>query len=348
MGSNINVNKPLVMAALVLLAIVTMTDHCISYTLASRELSTGDDNAMMTRYEKWMVQYGRNYKDDAEKARRFQVFKANAEFVDRSNAAGKKYTLATNKFADLTSEEFAAMYTGFKPLPSGAKKVPGFKYQNFKLSDDDQTVDWRQQGAVTGIKNQGQCGCCWAFSTAGAVEGIHAITTGELLSLSAQQLVDCSTSGVNNGCNGGNMDIAFQYIADGGGIATEGAYPYAGAQGACQAVQPAVTISGHQDVPSGDEGALAQAVANQPVSVGIDGADQAFQLYSGGMMTADGCGTVMNHAVLAIGYGAADDGSQYWLLKNQWGEGWGEGGYMTLERGTDACGVATMPSYPIA
>ncbi|OEL26974.1 Senescence-specific cysteine protease SAG39 [Dichanthelium oligosanthes] len=301
---------------------------------------------MKARHEKWMAEHGRTYNDKAEKARRFQVFMANAAFVDRSNAAGgKKYRLAVNKFADMTNDEFMAMYTGFKPVPTGAKKMPGFKYENVTLLEDQQAVDWRQNGAVTGIKNQGQCGCCWAFSAVAAVEGINQIRTGQLVSLSEQQVLDCSTNG-NSGCNGGFMDNAFQYIIGNGGLTTEDAYPYTAMQGMCQSVQPVVSISGYQDVPSDDEGALAAAVANQPVSVAIDAHN--FQFYTGGVMTGDSCGTNLNHAMTAIGYGTAEDGSPYWLLKNQWGQSWGEGGYLRLERGTGACGVAKQASYPVA
>ncbi|RLM68951.1 zingipain-2-like [Panicum miliaceum] len=334
-------------AALMLLAAITMMGHFF-VEVESRDLLAGNygEEAMKERHHKWMAKHGRAYNGEAEKAHRFQVFKANAAFVDRSNAAaGKKYHLAINEFADMTSDEFMALYTGFKPVPTGVKKMPGFMYGNVTLSSDDQQmVDWRQKGAVTGVKNQGHCGCCWAFSAVAAVEGIHQISTGNLVSLSEQQVLDCSTDG-NNGCNGGFMDNAFQYIIDNGGLTTEDAYSYNAAQGTCQSVQPMVTISGYQDVPSEDEAALAAAVANQPVSVAIDAHN--FQFYNGGVMTGDSCGTDLNHAVTAIGYGTAEDGSPYWLLKNQWGQNWGEGGYMRLERGTGACGVAKRACYPV-
>ncbi|CAL4988279.1 unnamed protein product [Urochloa decumbens] len=347
MASYIGGNKPLVTVALMLLAAITMMGDML-VEVESRELSAGSysEEAMKARHHMWMAEHGRTYNDEAEKAHRFQVFKANAAFVDRSNAAGgKKYHLAINKFADMTNDEFLAMYTGFKSVPAGAKKMPGFKYENFTLLEDQQAVDWRQKGAVTDVKNQGQCGCCWAFSAVAAVEGIHQISTGELVSLSEQQVLDCSTNG-NNGCSGGLMDNAFQYIISNGGLTTEDAYPYTSAQGMCQSVQPTVTISSYQDVPSNDEDALAAAVTNQPVSVAVDAHN--FQFYTGGVMTGDSCGTDLNHAVTAIGYDTAEDGTPYWLLKNQWGQNWGEGGYMRLERGTGACGVAKRASYPVA
>lgn len=178
-----------------------------------------------------------------------------------------------------------------------------------------------------------------------AIEGIHHIKTGELVSLSEQQLLDCSTNG-NYGCDGGNMDNAFEYIISNGGITTEDAYQYTAIQDMCQSVQPAVTIRSYQDVPRYDEDALAAAVANQPVSVGVDANN--FQFYDGGVMTTDSCGTDLNHAVTIVGYGTAEDGSQYWLIKNSWGETWGEGGYLRLERGVNACGLTIQASYPVA
>ncbi|CAL4995248.1 unnamed protein product [Urochloa decumbens] len=343
MASYIANKPPIMAAALTLLAVLTAANCIFCTTAASRDYG---EEAMKARHEEWMAEYGRTYKDAAEKARRFQVFMANAAFVDSSNAAGdKKYHLATNEFADMTYDEFIARYTGFIPMPDTGKKMPGFKYENVTLSDDQQTVDWRKKGAVTGVKNQGQCGCCWAFSAVAAIEGINQIKTGKLVTLSEQQVLDCSTNDGNQGCQGGLMDNAFKYIVNNGGITRNESYPYVARQGMCKSVQPMVTISGYQDVPNNDETALAAAVANQPVSVAVD-ANRNWQMYGGGMMTADRCGTKLNHAVTAVGYGT-ENGNQYWLLKNQWGSQWGDGGYMKLQRGAGACGVAMKASYPV-
>ncbi|KAF8656043.1 hypothetical protein HU200_060837 [Digitaria exilis] len=319
MASYIGKHTRLTAAFMLLLAVVIVMGY-ILIEVEGRNLFAGvyGEEAMKERHQKWMAQHDRAYKDEVEKAQRFRVFMANAAFVDRSNAKGGKYRLAINKFADMTNEEFVAQYTGFRPVPTGVKKISGFTYENFTLSDDQQAaVDWRQKGAVTGVKNQGPCGCCWAFSAVAALEGIHQISTGNL------------------------------YVISNGGLTTEDAYRYNAMQSMCQtSVQPAVAISGYQDVPSEDDGALAAAVANQPVSVGVDA--HSFQFYNGGVMTGESCGTNSNHAVTAIGYGTTEDGSPYWLLKNQWGQNWGEGGYMRLERGTGACGVAKQASYPVA
>ncbi|KAL6888195.1 hypothetical protein ACP4OV_009221 [Aristida adscensionis] len=315
--------------------------------LAASEASTGGLSvaAMKARHEMWMAEYGRTYKDEAEKAQRFKVFMANAYFIDKSNAAeNRTYVLGTNEFADMSNKEFMGTYARYKPMTSWAKKLPGFKYVNVTLADIPDEIDWTKKGAVTKIKHQKNCACCWAFSATATVEGIHQITTGNLLSLSEQQLLDCSNE--NQNCNGGITAFAFEHIIHNGGIATEDDYPYTGVRGKCkQDVNLPVKITSYEAVTRKNEDALAAAVAHQPVAVSVD--SRKFQHYNGGVMTAHGCSTTVTHSLVVVGYGL-DDGTKYWLLKNCWGEHWGEKGYLRLERGTGACGIDEEPSYPVA
>ncbi|WVZ60578.1 hypothetical protein U9M48_010581 [Paspalum notatum var. saurae] len=327
--------------------------------LAGRELAAaaagGDDAAMALRHEKWMAEHGRAYKDEAEKARRLEIFRANAKLIDAFNAVeGNTHRLTTNRFADLTDDEFRAAWTGYRaPAALAATSGGGrFRYENFSLADAPQSMDWRAMGAVTGVKDQGDCGCCWAFSAVAAAEGLNKIQTGRLVSLSEQELVDCNVDDVNQGCEGGLMDDAFQFMARRGGLASESSYPYRGVDGSCRssaAAARAATVRGHEDVPRNNEAALAAAVAHQPVSVAINGEALAFKFYGGGVLDGD-CSTELNHAITAVGYGTAGDGSKYWLMKNSWGASWGEGGYVRIRRGVrgeGVCGLAKLPSYPV-
>uniref|UniRef100_A0A2N9GSM6 Cathepsin propeptide inhibitor domain-containing protein n=1 Tax=Fagus sylvatica TaxID=28930 RepID=A0A2N9GSM6_FAGSY len=272
------------------------------------------------------LKYGRNYADNAEKKKRFKIFKENAKFIDKFNNEGNHtYKLNVNEFADLTNEEFVASRTGYKiPTLRSSPKTTTFKYKS--LTEIPMSMDWREKGAVTSIKNQGSCGCCWVFSAVAAVEGIIQITT----------------------------DKAFKYIILNQGIASEENYQYVDMNGTCdyqKASNYAAKISHFYDVPPNNEQALLQAVATQPVSVALDAKNPAFRFYSSGVYSGE-CGTETNHAVTTIGYGTNDDGTQYWLIKNSWGTHWGEDGYMRIKRGIGApeglCGIAKEPSYPVA
>uniref|UniRef100_A0ACD5WY55 Uncharacterized protein n=1 Tax=Avena sativa TaxID=4498 RepID=A0ACD5WY55_AVESA len=345
--------------------LVTMS-CCTQFALAARKVSTGaaHDKAMRERYEKWIAEHGRTYKDSAEKARRFQVFKSNAHLIDSYNAAagpgGKSRPgLTTNNFADLTEAEFNNIYIRRRPRPRPPPIVvgTGFMYGNMGLSDVPASIDWREKGAVTTIKNQGSCGCCWAFSAAVAVEGIHQIRTQKLVSLSVQQLVDCSTGENNRGCNLGDMDEAFRYIVHSGGITTDKAYGYEAQQGTCRSSgkKAAAKIRNFQYVLPGNETALLLAVAHQPVSIALDGSNTAFRFFAGaGIFGADGqqCTTDLNHAVTAVGYGTDENGTKYWLIKNSWGSDWGDNGYVKIARDVASngglCGLAMQASYPVA
>lgn len=310
--------------------------------------------SMYERHEEWMARYGRGYKDASEKEKRYNIFKENVARIEAFNKANDKpYKLGVNAFADLTNEEFKATRNRFKGhMCSQLTKTASFKYEN--ITAVPASMDWTKKGAVTPIKDQGQCGCCWAFSAIAAVEGIHEIATGKLVSLSEQELVDCDTKGEDEGCNGGLMDDAFKFIIQNHGIASETTYPYQGVDGKCSASKEnshAAKITGYEDVPANSEAALLKAVANQPVSVAIDASGFDFQFYSSGVFTGP-CGTELDHGVTAVGYGASSDGTKYWLVKNSWGTAWGQEGYIMMQRDIAAkeglCGIAMEASYPTA
>jgi len=276
------------------------------------------------------------------------TFKKNLQFIKSHNAGNHSTTVGLNEFADMTNDEFGSVMKGYNHI-----RRPYIRSKNEKVLLDairvPSSIDWTEKGVVTPVKNQGQCGSCWSFSTTGSIEGANAIKTGNLVSLSEQELVDCAGSYGNNGCNGGLMDYAFEYVRD-KGLCTESSYPYTGKDGRCESkCSAAVKISGYTDVPPQDEDAMMQAVAKGPVSVAIEADRSVFQFYSSGVMTSAQCGTQLDHGVLVVGYGE-DNGQKYWKVKNSWGATWGQEGYILLGRGDNqsagTCGVLMQPSYP--
>ncbi|KAF2579207.1 hypothetical protein F2Q68_00002177, partial [Brassica cretica] len=235
-------------------------------------------------YERWRSHHtiARSFE---EKAKRFNVFKHNVRHIHETNKKEKPYKLKLNKFGDMTTEEFRRSYAGSNikhhRMLKGERRATGkFMYANVNALPT--SVDWRKNGAVTPVKNQGQCGSCWAFSTVVAVEGINQIRTKELTSLSEQELVDCDTN-ENQGCSGGLMDLAFEFIKEKGGLTSELVYPYQASDETCDKNKenaPVVSIDGHEDVPENSEDDLMKAVSHQPVSVAIDAGSSDFQFYS--------------------------------------------------------------------
>jgi len=302
---------------------------------------------------KYKKTHAKSYSANEDRVR-YGIWKSNSEYVVKHNDEADKgihtFWLKMNKFADMTSQEFVKIYNGFNASLSSSQAGSNMLFvnnENLKVPD---SIDWRTKGYVTPVKNQGQCGSCWSFSTTGSLEGQHFRSTGKLVSLSEQNLVDCSAKEGNAGCNGGLMDQAFQYIKENNGIDTEASYPYKAVDGKCHfsASNVGATVSGYVDVQTKDEDALKQAVGTVgPVSIAIDASHISFQLYSHGIYYERFCSqTRLDHGVLAAGYGT-DGESDYWLVKNSWGESWGDSGYIKMSRNRrNNCGVATSASYP--
>ncbi|XP_010536661.1 PREDICTED: KDEL-tailed cysteine endopeptidase CEP1 [Tarenaya hassleriana] len=337
--------------AVLALILLLIQETAKGFDFDEKDLET--EERLWELYEKWRSHHTVSRSLD-EKQKRFNVFKHNVRHVHETNKQDRPYKLKLNMFGDMTSEEFRRTYAGSNVkhhrMLQGEKRGSG----NFMYADVSRvptSIDWRKKGAVTPVKNQGQCGSCWAFSTVVAVEGINQIKTKDLVSLSEQELVDCDTT-ENQGCNGGLMDLAFAFIKEKGGITTEAEYPYEASDETCNKIKenaPAVSIDGHEDVPKNNEDALMKAVAHQPVSVAIDAGSSDFQFYSEGVFTGE-CGTELNHGVAVVGYGTTLDGTRYWIVKNSWGEDWGEKGYIRMQRGIQKkeglCGIAMEASYP--
>jgi cathepsin L len=307
-------------------------------------------------FQSWTSLHNKVYTSTKEYMNRFKIYTDNLNFIEEHNRSNKGFTVAMNKFGDLTREEFGAMYNNFGTGANPFQSCPTSHVNSGVAAPD--SVDWRTKGAVTGVKNQGQCGSCWAFSTTGSMEGAWFLAKGKLVSLSEQNLVDCSGSQGNYGCNGGLMDLAFQYIYNGNGVGTSGidtesSYPYTAQDGSCSWSQSNVgaTLSNAVyciDVNTEDESALQDAVVKQPVSVAIDASQSSFQFYSSGVYNEPDCSSSqLDHGVLAVGYGV-DNGTPYWLVKNSWGTDWGMQGYIEMSRNANnQCGIATAASYPV-
>jgi KDEL-tailed cysteine endopeptidase len=297
-------------------------------------------------FQSWRQEFGVVFTSTHDFFHRLAVFEQNHLRIWAHNDQGNAtYTLGHNQFSHLTGDEFAA-HLGLNRVVAPSSKEPLLSWFEYTALPLPESVDWVSKGAVTPVKDQGQCGSCWTFSATGALEGALFLHTGSLVSLSEQQLVDCDKTSA--GCGGGLMDSAFEYVKE-HGLSAEADYPYKAVGGAChppaKAAVEAHTVAGFVDLPSGDEAALAAAVAKQPVSVAIQANQFAFQFYKAGVLTGE-CGTELDHGVLAVGYGVEGD-VPYWKVKNSWGAGWGEGGYIRLHRGTNKCGIASSASVPL-
>lgn len=302
-------------------------------------------------FTSWVKEMGKTYVEDAEEfERRFEIWLDNLEFILGHNERSDSYWLGLNVMADLTNDEYKQRFLGTRVPEERLNRTSTAVDANaeFDLERIPKKVDWRKHNAVTEVKNQETCGGCWAFSATGAVEGINAIVTGELLSLSEQELIDCEKQ--DSGCEGGWMDDAFKFIEE-HGLTLEEEYKYIAEDERCKKDKENdvyVTIDSYADVAK-NEPALVKAAAKQPVSVAIEADGRTFQLYDGGIY--DGlCGTELDHGVLVVGYDLTV-GSGFWIVKNSWGADWGEHGFIRMEMGMNdgkgECGITLASSFPI-
>uniref|UniRef100_A0A4W3K4G5 Cathepsin L1-like n=1 Tax=Callorhinchus milii TaxID=7868 RepID=A0A4W3K4G5_CALMI len=302
----------------------------------------------------WKSYHGREYMQKEDSYRR-AVWKKNLKTIQLHNlgySMGKhSFDLAMNQFGDMTTEEFHQLMNGFQQPDTEhltSTKDVSTRPKSLKLPG---SVDWRDKGYVTPVKNQGACGSCWAFSSTGALEGQTFKKTGKLVSLSEQNLVDCSKAEGNSGCGGGWMENAFKYVSDNNGIDSEDGYPYTATDDPCN-YNPnykATNCTNYMFVSEGNETALAMAVATiGPISIAIDATHQSFQFYHHGVYYEPDCTDyTMSHAVLIVGYGRKS-GKNYWIVKNSYSTSWGDKGYILMSKDKmNNCGIASHAVYPV-
>ena len=271
----------------------------------------------------------------------------NQLFIQEHNSKNLSYTVEENQFIDQNYTDEFFLSENHIVLNNKTEFV------EFEHSDNHPfRIDWRKNHKVSSVKNQERCGGCWAFSSSGAVESAWAIKNNVLYNLSQQELIDCSSDYGNHGCEGGSMDLGFQYIID-NGLCTNLTYPYVASDQECQKdCSSVVNITKYGDLRQNDEFNLLLGVAQQPVSVAIQANKRSFQLYQSGIYSDIDCGTQLDHGVLVVGYGYDIDlNMKYWIIKNSWGEQWGENGYIRIQRDIEdnrgLCGIAMAPSIPI-
>ncbi|XP_029938416.1 cathepsin L1 [Salarias fasciatus] len=314
------------------------------------------DEMPMTEWEIWKSNHGVQY-DEYDDMQRKAIWQKNKRMIEDNNQGFymgmRPFSMAMNKYGDLTRQEYQVLQGAMidAQFVRRGRDVSARRLRNIAKKLDGWFVDYRSLGYVTEVKDQGYCGSCWAFSTTGAIEGQIYKKTGQLMSLSEQNLVDCSKAYGTYGCNGAWMANAYDYVVSNGLQATD-TYPYTSVD-----TQPCyydsrlavAHIKDYRFIPKGDEQALADAVATVgPITVAVDADHSSFLFYSSGIYDEPNCNpNNLSHAVLLVGYGS-EGGQDYWIIKNSWGTSWGEGGYMRMIRdGRNTCGIASYALYPV-
>jgi len=318
-------------------------------------------SSLIERFEKWVHDFKVKFDNYKTYDGVFKKWVVNHKFIEEVNSKNLTYKLGHNQFSGMDSSDFSQYLGISRILYQDYKQLLHINKPIDVLGKVPESVNWVKKGGVTPVKDQGQCGSCWSFSTTGAVEGAYYVKTGALESFSEQQLVDCDNylnGGKDLGCKGGLMDNAFTWISKNNGLCTEKDYPYVSGtiqksescQKSCSNVKNSKVIS-FVDVITKSDDEMMKALSLQPVSIAIEADNKEFQLYKSGVFTGK-CGTELDHGVLVVGYGSLD-GSDYYLVKNSWSTSWGDDGYIMLGRGTQynggegQCGMLLQASYPV-
>jgi C1A family cysteine protease len=329
------------------LAVVGVAACVAVYALSYQPKSSSLYSALSAdemEFLKFVSKYGKMYGTKEEFEMRSQQFiNTLAKISEENSKNDNTFRVELNKFADWTPEEFKRILS-YKPMYRSARQT------SFEPSEIPTSVDWRKEGAVNAVQDQGQCGSCWAFSAVGAMEGREKIKSGKLWKLSEQQLVDCAGGTYGNlGCNGGEMSTAFDYAHD-YVMEEESSYPYLAYDQNCKYSKSKVVVTptGGDAVTPNNAEALKTAIADGPVSVAIEADTFVFQFYAGGILNSKSCGTNLDHGVVAVGYGADSTGKPYYIVRNSWGNSWGMSGYINIGivDGAGICGIQMEPVYP--